>query len=247
MKKESTKKVAKVLKITLNVFFYAVVVLLMLFSFANMKLKQKDDIANLFGRGFLTVLTDSMAGDNEDSFTPQDVIFVNLLNEKSRANIKVGDIVTYFKMDIEIETESGTIETQGFITHRVVEIIPMDNETFLVTQGDKDGAPLDDPINVKEALAVYTGKWIGAGDALKYVQTPVGFALFVILPVALILIVEAVFLVRNIIIVNNDKIKTKYQGSTEPSTFDVEAEKERIRQQILAEMKQQEEANKDKS
>jgi signal peptidase len=240
MNQEQTKKVTKVLKIVLNVFFYSVVVLLVLFSFANMKLKQKDDIANLFGKGFLTVLTDSMAGENQDSFTPEDIIFVTLLDDESRQDLEVGDIITYFSMSIP------GLNVQGFITHRIVDKFSEGGETFLVTQGDKDNAPLDEPINIKDAIAVYNSKWVGAGNALKYLQTPTGFATFVILPVAIIVIVEAVFLVRTIIIVNNDKLKEKMISESSQSTFDVEAEKERIRKQILEEMKQQEEASKTK-
>lgn len=235
MNQDQAKKVAKVGKVVLNVFFYAVIVLLVLFSFANMKLKQKDDIANLFGRGFVTVLTDSMTGDQEDSFTVNDVIFVRLLDDQSREELEVGDIVTYFSMKIP------GLNVQGFITHRIIEIFTLDGETFLVTQGDKEGAIPDDPINLSETLAVYTGKLQGAGRALKYLQTPTGFALFVILPVALILIVEAVFLVRNIIQINNQKLKEKIQSETQQQAFDIEKEKERIRQQILEEMKKQEE------
>ena len=241
MNQEQIKKVTKVLKIVLNVFFYSVIVLLVLFSFANMKLKQRDDIANLSGRGFLTVLTDSMDGDQEDSFTPKDVIFVRLLDDESRDQLEVGDIVTYFSMDIP------GLGVQGFITHRIIERFTLEGETFLVTQGDKENAIPDEPINIKDAIAVYTGKWEGAGNALKYLQTPTGFALFVILPVAIILIVEAVLLVRNIIIVNNQKLTEKIQSNTSAPAFDVEAEKERIRQQILEEMKKQEEDNKTKS
>ena len=240
MNQEQVKKVTKILKIVLNVFFYSVIVLLVLFSFANMKLKQKDDIANLFGRGFLTVLTDSMDGDQEDSFTPEDVIFVRLLDDESRDELKVGDIVTYFSMEVP------GLGVQGFITHRIVERFTLEGETFLVTQGDKENSIPDEPINIKDAIAVYSNKWEGAGNALKYLQTPTGFALFVILPVAIILIVEAVLLVRNIIIVNNQKLTEKIQSESTP-TFDVEAEKERIRQQILEEMKKQEEDNKTKS
>ena len=240
MNKEQIKKVTNVLKIILNVFFYSVVVVLVLFSFANMKLKQKDDIANLFGKGFLTVLTDSMAGSKEDSFTPEDIIFVTLLDDDSRNQLEPGDIVTYFSMEVP------GLNVQGFITHRIVEKFSLGGETFLVTQGDKAGAPLDEPINIKDAIAVYNSKWVGAGNTLKYLQTPTGFATFVILPVAIILIVEAVFLVRNIIIVNNQKLKEQMALETPTQAFDVEAENERIRKQILEEMKNQEEANKTK-
>lgn len=235
MKQKKTNKVTKVLKIALNSFFYIVIAVLMLFSFANMKLKQKDDIANVFGRGFVSVLTDSMTGDQRDSFTVKDVIFVKLLDDDSRQNLQEGDIITYFSMEIP------GLNIQGFITHRIVEIFELQGETFIVTQGDKAGSIPDDPINIKDAIAVYTGKWEGAGTALKSLQTPTGFALFVIIPVALILIVEGIILIRNIIQINNEKLREKLQNDPQTNNFDVEAEKEKIRKQILDELKAQEE------
>ena len=127
MKQEKAIKVTKVLKIILNSFFYFIIFVLVLFSFATMKLKQKDDIANIFGRGFVSVLTDSMTGDQEDSFTVNDVIFVKLLDDESRALLKEGDIITYFSMEIP------GLNIQGFITHRIVEIFELEGETFIVT------------------------------------------------------------------------------------------------------------------
>lgn len=239
MKIEQKKKLIKVLKIVLNVFFYSVIAILVLFSIANMQLKNKDDIANIFGKGFLTVLTDSMTGDKEDSFTTNDVIFVELLTDKSREDLKVGDIITYFSMKIP------NLNIQGFITHRIVEVFEIGDDKFIVTQGDKDGSYPDEPINIKEAVAVYQGKWEGIGNTLKRLQTPTGFATFVILPVALIFIIEAVILVRNIVIINNEKLREQMKTTPQENlSFDVEKEKERIRQQIIEEMKQQEDKNK---
>jgi len=233
MKPETKKTVIKVGKISLNVLFYFVIVLLITFSIANMQLKKKDDIANIFGNGFTTVLTDSMDGEESDSFTVDDIVFVKLLNDQSRTDLKVGDIITYFSMEIP------GLGIQGLITHRISEIIVIEGETFLITKGDKVGAPDDAPIHISEALAQYQSKWVGAGGTLKYLQTPSGFALFVILPVILILIFEGIMLVRNVIMLNNEKLEKKFAINKQQNVFDVEAEKEKIRQQVLEEMKKE--------
>ncbi len=237
MKPETKLTVIKVGKIILNVLFYSVIVLLISFSIANMQLKEKDDIANIFGNGFTTVLTDSMDGEEEDSFTVEDIVFVKLLDDESRAELEVGDIITYFSMDIP------GLGVQGLITHRITEIITIENEVFFITKGDKDGAPDDDPIHISEALAQYQSKWVGAGGALKYLQTPSGFALFVILPVIFLLVFEGILLVRNVIRLNNEKLEKKFAVNKEQTVFDVEAEKEKIRQQVLEELKKE---NQDK-
>jgi signal peptidase I len=203
----------KVSKIVLNVIFYAFLFSLILFSIANIKLEKNDDIANIFGNGFLTVLTDSMDGDQEDSFTTSDLLFVKLLDDETRLDLKEGDIITYFSMSIP-GLPNGT---QGFITHRIIEVFTLENQTFFITQGDKKvlvGGELvqveDKPIHISEAIAVYQSKWINAGDTVRYLQTPQGFALFVILPVFIILVFEGVILIKNIMVVNNQKLEQKY-------------------------------------
>ena len=233
MKSNAKQHVIRVGKIVFNVLFYSVIIFLILFSIANMKLNQKDDIANIFGYGFTTVLSDSMDGDKEDSFTMNDIVFVQILNDESRSKLEVGDIVTYFSMEIP------GLGVQGLITHRITEIIQLDNEVFLVTTGDKDGAFEDAPIHISEAIAIYQSKWVGAGSSLKYLQTPTGFALFVILPVIFMLIFEAVLLIRNVIKLNNEKLEKKFAFAKENPVFDMEAEKEKIRQQVIEEMKNQ--------
>ena len=233
MKPETKQTVIKVGKIFLNVLFYSVIVLLITFSIANMQLKQKDDIANIFGNGFTTVLTDSMDGEESDSFTVDDIVFVKILNDESRLELEVGDIITYFSMEIP------GLGVQGLVTHRISEIITLEGETFLITKGDKAGAPEDAPIHIDEALAQYQSKWVGAGNTLKYLQTPSGFALFVILPVIIILVFEGVLLVRNVIKLNNEKLEKKFEINKKQTVFDVEAEKEKIRQQVLEELKKE--------
>ena len=239
MDKKKSKLAIKILKISFNTVFYALIVLLVMFSIANMKLKEKNDIANILGNGFVSVLTDSMDGDQENSFKVEDLIFVKLLDDESRLQLEVGDIITYYNLEIE------GLGIAGFITHRIIQVFELDGETFFVTRGDKVGAPDDQPIHNSEALALYQSKWSGAGQALKYLQTPAGFALFVILPVALMLIFEGVMLGRNIYVLNKQKMDELYAKDKEQAVVDLEVEKEKIRQQIIAELKkEQEEKNK---
>ncbi len=119
--KKSTPK--KVLSITLNSLFYMIIVVLLIFSLANIKVKKENDIANVFGLGFLSVQSNSMFGDQEDSFEQGDMIFVKMLDEESVKALEVGDIVTYFDMTIK-----------EFNTHRIVEINT--EEEYLITQAD---------------------------------------------------------------------------------------------------------------
>src|SRR5690606_38216734 len=153
---------------------------------------------------FTTVLTDSMDGEESDSFTVDDVVFVKLLNDQSRAELEVGDIITYFSMDIP------GLGVQGLITHRIAEIIEVEGETFFITKGDKAGAPDDTSIHISVVLAQYQSKWVGACSSLIYFQSPSGFALFVILPVIIMLVFEGIVLVNNVIKLNNEKLEKRF-------------------------------------
>lgn len=231
---ETKRKVnLKWLSKSINIFFYIIIFVLIVFSIANMKLKEKNDIANVFGYGFISVLTDSMDGDQEDSFTVDDLLFVKLADDETRQSLQVGDIVTYYSLDIP------GLGVQGFITHRIVELGEFEGVPYVITQGDKQGAPLDDPINVSEVIAVNTSKLSNAGRTLKYLQTPTGFAIAVILPTFFILVYEAVLMVKNIMQVNKEKIENKMATEKEATLKTLELEKEKIRQQILEEMNAQ--------
>ena len=234
---QQTNKTKKIISISLNVLFYAVIVFLLVFSIANMKVKRDDDIANIFGTGLLSVQSNSMYGDKDDSFKQGDMLFVKMLDDESRQNLDIGDVVTYFDFSL-----------YAFNTHRIVDIyeetVNDRVDTYIVTQADYNyssqntNTTPDPPVNINEVFAVYDGnKLSGFGYALDYLQTPTGFALFIILPVILLLIVEGVILTRTIMAANKEKLALEYEQNKENAMKDLEAEKERMRKEILEELK----------
>jgi signal peptidase len=48
-----------------------------------------------------------------------------------------------------------------------------------------------------------------AGSAMKYMQTPTGFAITIVLPVFILLIVQGSILVKNIMGISKEKLKLK--------------------------------------
>lgn len=231
MEKPKQKLATRIIKISVNTLFYLVIALLLVFSLANIKVKKENDIANIFGRGFLAVQSESMSGDSSDSFNMGDMIFVKMLDAESRTELAVGDIVTYFDLTL-----------RAFNTHRIIDVFENDDELFFVTQGDNTPAA-DQPIRASDALAVYQSKWGGVGTTLDYLQSPTGFALFVILPVVFVLIFEGVILARNVLALNRAKMEEKYALEKEKTMVDLEAEKGKIRAQIMEELKNNKETD----
>ena len=224
-KAKSTK--TKHFKFILNGLFYAVILILVAFSIANIQVKRENDIANIFGYGFLSVQSDSMEGMNADSFNKGDLIFVRLIDHNARQNLTIGDVITFYDVTI-----------RQFNTHRIVDIDF--DEQGVITKGDKATAN-DMPMPLELAQAVHIGTLPKIGNAIDYMQSPTGFALLVILPIFLIFIYEGVGLIRNFMALNKEKYEEELKAKTEQQTRLTDEEKERIRQELLAELK----ANKD--
>lgn len=95
-------------------------------------------------------------------------------------------------------------------------------------------------IESDKILAVYKGKIKGAGKTLEFLQSKTGFGLCIVLPTCLLLLFEGYVLVRNILILNKQKMEETLKVKDEEQKKALEIEKEKIRQELLAEM-----ANKD--
>ena len=227
--------IMKALKITGNVLFYGLIFLLLLFSISNLSIKREGDIANIMGRGFLPVLSDSMEGSKKDSFDKGALVFVKLLNQEEKKSLEVGDVITFYDTSL-----------RAINTHRIV----MVSDTYVVTQGDKAAAsaqyvPGGDNTGIQYEVVTYanikairTGHINGLGGAINYLQTPVGFALFVILPVVLLLAYQGFVLTKTLLAVNKEKNEAKHATDKEAL---LEAEKERLRKELLEELKKEQE------
>jgi len=234
MQKNSHIPIKKILNISINVFFYIVIILLLIFSIANIQVKRQDNIPNVFGVGFLSVASDSMAGSAEDNFDKGDLIFVRMINDTNRSQLSEGDIVTFFDMNI-----------RAFNTHRIIDSFQLDGQTYFITQGDNTIEP-DPPIRDMDVLSVYRSSWSGAGETLTYLQSSVGFALFIILPVFFILVYEGIVLGKNILALNKSKLEEKMLIEKEKAMSELQSQKENMKKELLEELKR-EQAQKNNS
>lgn len=216
----------RILKITLNTLFYLLILLLLLFSISNIRTKREDDIPNVFGRGFVNVLSESMDGSEKDfkvnSFKKDALVFVKLLKEEDKQNLKVGDIVVFWG-----QLDPTNPKSKGFIIHRIIAI---DFEKKLVqTQGDNRVTnPRWEETSFSGIKAIATSKVETIGGAMRFAQTSTGFALLILLPLALLIVYEIFVLVRFIIKNNKEKLEIEY-----------ELEKEKMKQELLKELKEE--------
>ena len=264
-KKSTKEKVISIAKIVGNVVFYAVIVTLLLFSIMNINAGSKNGgFPNIFGRGFLSVQTNSMTRSSNSldelykdyeigDFAQGDLLLAKVVNEKNVNDLQVGDVVTFF------DTELNHLNT-----HRIV-IVDKDengNITRLVLQGDKIASelgvynPSDSNTSLQYQIQQHcqfitdftlikgkvTGVSVGAGKKLEFIQQ--NWLWLFVLPVLAFLLVEVYFVVRNVMELKGAQQKAELANDKEAMLAELEAQKEEMRKQILAELQAQIQTNK---
>ena len=246
------------LKIAGNVLFYLFIAALFLFSIMNINAGSKNKgFPNMFGKGFLSVQTDSMErSDNHADLVEWadykigeinvgDLIYVNKFNGKDASKLKVGDVITFF--DASLNNGNGALNT-----HRIVYIY--DDKLTVITQGDaraETGAfDKNDPfgtyngqldmnnaietVSVANIKGVVTGVNSGAGKVFDNIQR--NWLWYFVLPVLAFLLFEVFMVVRNIMELKGAKQKAELANDKEAMLSEVEAMKEEMRKQLLAEL-----------
>ena len=100
MEKSKTKKIVT---ITLDVLFALFMVCIIMFAISNINAKKNNKIPNLFGNGYMTVVSDSMDGKHEDSFKVGDLITVKLANKDGSNMDNLQVKMLYLKNNFKIQ------------------------------------------------------------------------------------------------------------------------------------------------
>ena len=245
-------------KIALNVVFYILILLVLLFSISNIRAKNKNDqIPNIFGKGYLNVLSDSMTGDNKDSFNTGDMIIVKIANKKNISKLEVGNIVTFYDYRLASNKGAGS----ALDTHRIVYIDKTNNDSYVYyTVGDKiakqlnfDASKLnaDNYLTILNSLGsnnyqafgsteirgIYYGKWSGFGKTIQTINNH--FIAIIIVPVAILLVFEIGVLVLNIMRAREEKLKLEMKETSQElanqETISAD-EKEKLKAELRAEL-----------
>lgn len=245
-------------KIALNVVFYILILLVLLFSISNIRAKNKNDqIPNIFGKGYLNVLSDSMTGDNKDSFNTGDMIIVKIANKKNISKLEVGNIVTFYDYRLASNKGAGS----ALDTHRIVYIDKTNNDSYVYyTVGDKiakqlnfDASKLnaDNYLTILNSLGsnnyqafgsteirgIYSGKWSGFGKTIQTINNH--FIAIIIVPVAILLVFEIGVLVLNIMRAREEKLKLEMKETSQElanqETISAD-EKEKLMAELRAEL-----------
>ena len=161
-----------------------------------------DENKSYLGYRFFNVLSDSMTpqpGGAPGGFVKGDIVIVKVVigDEKARAEIRVGDIITMHNPD-----------TNTYLSHRVVEILEQSEGVdglFFVTRGDTNNTD-DAPVQAGRVVGKVVLVLPKMGSALEYVRQ--NLLLVIVFIVAFI---TFVILLRNLLISGTKKRKKNRQ------------------------------------
>lgn len=204
----------KALNIALVVLQVAIVIVAIAFS-VSILLSTGYESNTDFGKSsirLMPVLTDSMAGDKEDSFKAGDLIIVKSAEKVDLSTLKVGDIITY------LDNVGGDLQ---FVTHRIIDIkeSEMSSGTVIreyITRGDAEDpdTAITKTLYAGDIKGVYVGKLAGVGSAVFWLQNPTHFFLVIMLPLILLLLYNAYLVVRIIMEAKLKKQREQLIGAT---------------------------------
>ncbi|MCQ1528643.1 signal peptidase I [Lutispora saccharofermentans] len=158
--------IKKYIKIFFDVICAALVLCLALFIFSSFK--AKSDPKHVPGIGslkFMYVLTGSMS----PAIKPGDMIITKTVKMEE---LDKGDIITF-------RASGNTL-----VTHRITDKNP---DGSFVTKGDANNvADLDLKANSENIVGKYVFKIPKGGYVTKFIQTPIGMVLFILIPVGVL-------------------------------------------------------------
>lgn len=149
--KEKRSKIFKIIS-----FPFVIIILLLVFYAGYLKYIKKENDINILG--FRQYMVDT--GSMEPGYSVGDLI---IIKETPKEKIQVGDVINY--------TSANGIDT---ITHRVVEILEKDGETYYKTKGDNNNEEDPDLVNFNQVQGVLVFKISKLGTIIKKMLTENG-------------------------------------------------------------------------
>ncbi len=229
-----SQKTKKILNIVVDVIVFIILAFAIIFcvSIISSRASGYEGYTVIFGRSYLAVRTDSMEKDyytgevGEDNFGPGDLIIIRMVEGEEAQNLEVGTIIT-FKTTLNQDNTAYVLNT-----HRIIE----SHDGWYTTHGDNAPEGTNETVFVNDIVGIYEGDKIeGLGNFVLFMSSFGGFCTFVLVPSLLVVIYFAVNLV---FVIKKEKAKQGAEAEEENQKKLAE-EKERMRQEILAELAQQ--------
>lgn len=259
--KEKTKFI---LTIVGNVIFYLLIFVLLLWSIMNINAGSSNGgFPNIFGKGFLSVQSNSMSDTGSlpteyndykiKSFNKGDLLNVNVFDINKVNELNVGDVVTYYDRNLNALNSHRIVYLTRDESNNVMSF-STEGDYIVCTLGLYDPSNADkgnlnmqlqnrgdiatfNSSNFSDIKGVVTSVKTGAGNVLDNLHQ--NWLWYFVLPVGLLLIFELFMVIKNFMELKGTKQKAALAGDKEAMLAEIQAEKEKMRQELLAELKAQ--------
>ncbi len=228
-------KAKKIINIAVNVVCGIILIFVLILAISMIQSKRKNygNYTEIFGKAYLAVQSNSMSEDAEtgevgsDNFSKGDLITVTIIKDDSaKKSLKVGDVITF--RTTEIVAGKWVLNT-----HRIQSIQTDDKgKVIYVTHGDNNPENMVETVESNLVIGKLAGIKPGGGKIVTFMGSSAGFFVFVVLPTFIIVAYAAINLV---VVIMREKKAQAAAGGDKIS----EDERERIRQELLAEMQAQ--------
>jgi signal peptidase len=185
--------IKKVLKLIVDIFLVFVIISAGIYALITFTSK-KDGIPNIFGYSPFSIITPSM----KPILNVGDIALCKKIDENTELN--KGDIISF----------KTTIQGKNVIvTHRIESITTLDDKTVVIsTKGDNNDASDANTITRDDVVAKYSGyKIVALGYLITFISNKYVFLCLVILPLAILFLMEFVDLIKDL--VHNAEISQK--------------------------------------
>lgn len=225
-------KAKKIINIVVNVIVGLVLVIAFFLAVCAISSKSKgyQDYTEVFGKAYLAVRSDSMEKQYgtdtvlEDNFAKGDLITIKLVKGDEAKSLKKGQIITFKDPMIY-----GDQDKYALNSHRIIDIIEnKDGKITYVTHGDNNPEGSNERVADSDVIGIYQGKASGIGHMFLFMSTSAGFFVCIVLPTLIVVVFAAVNLV--LVILKERKVQT---AAVEDAK---QAEREKMRAELLAEM-----------
>ena len=174
---EMEKKPNRVVDVIVTVVLILAILFAILAGYSAYASKAGSGVPSVLGLRPFSVQSDSML----PVFAKGDLVIDRAVSDPS--TLEVGDIITFWTI----------INGQRVLnTHRIVEIADLGNYLYFETKGDNNPIPDTTGVHQNDIVGVYLTKLPNVGTVLDFMQTSVGFAVCIVLPVAVFFIYELI-------------------------------------------------------
>lgn len=176
MKTKPTRKGLRVLKNVLGWTLVALAIAMMIFTVISVSVCDQNN-RDIFGFKAFIVTSDSMKATD---FAAGDIIFCREVDPKT---LEAGDIITFQSQD---PASYGEV-----VTHKIREIKTTSKDSlWFVTYGTTTGVDDEYPVLSTFILGKYEGRIPFVGRFFNFLRTPLGYALCIFLPFALLIAIQ---------------------------------------------------------